>query len=45
MKCTRNHYSRVITEHQETVAMTSTAEIKRFLITNGTKMKMDERPM
>ena len=29
MKCTRNHHSLVITQHQETVAMISTAESKR----------------
>ena len=29
MKCTRNYHSHVITQHQETVAMTSTTESKR----------------
>ena len=30
MKCKRNHHSRVITQHQEAVAITSMAESKRF---------------
>ena len=44
MKCMRNYHSRVITQHQETVAMTSTAESKRvFKSQTALKMKMNER--
>ena len=43
---TRNHLSRVITQNQETVAMTSTAVSKRiFKSQTAPKMKMNERPM
>ena len=46
IKCTRNHHSHVITQHQETVSMTSTAESKRvFKSQTVLKMKMNERPM
>ena len=46
MKCTLNHHSRVMTQHQETVAMASTAESKRvFKSETAQKMKMNECPM